>query len=366
MNVGMRATVNHKFMNPVRASAPSYAEKIVHIIVVAIVFVSFALSAALATDRASTELARHFLSDTPACVQPAPSPVLLVADLTLNGEIDDSVSLHIYSILEELGCIDVLGVVSIFGNGGSTTAEVHRNLDVRLAKLGGGTWRLLRGPDESYRKVRNKRATRPPAGQNGTLADQERLVRIAEIVNGANGQVVIVELGPMTVSARLLSSGLIQESKIRKILAVGGRKGGERFGRPAGLVGRLGSFTDFNVRKDTKAVDSLIRNWPEKMFLVTYRSGVGQRMITADMIANAIPAISEHATERQQWLRRMLGYEGIPSWDTWTAVYFVRDGKIRLDCGLQYGHVRMEDGARWPRLLIGNQPDDGWPIEMCR
>lgn len=310
-------------------------------------------------------LERHFFGASPTCRHKAPVPLLVVADLTLTGEIDDSISLVMYRQLERRGCVRVLGVVSIFGNGPSRTDEVHRNLEVRPAALGVSHWPLLRGPDESHRKVRNWRAGRPDFERLGTIADQERLRRIAAVIRAADVPVVIVELGPMTISARLLEGGFVAPNRIERILGVGGRLRGERFGRNAGFVGRVGSFTDFNVRKDTKAVDYLIRHVPEKLFMVTYRSGVGARMVSAALVAGAVPPLAEHAHKRQRWLNRMLGYTGIPSWDTWTSAYFLQGRAPALGCVQTWARIENEPKARWPRLIVNQHIGVGSQIMVC-
>lgn len=310
-------------------------------------------------------LDRHFLGANPVCARPMAVPVLLVADLTLTGEIDDSISLVMYDRLERLGCVSVLGIVSVFGNGRSSTKQIHHNLMVRLPRLGLARWPLLRGPDESYREVRNRRARRPASERHGTAADQARLRAIASVINRADTPAAIVELGPMTVSARLLAGGFVSSRQIGRVVGVGGRLEGERFGTNGGLVGRFGNFTDFNVRKDTKAVDYLIRHVPEKTLLVTYRLGVGERMVTAAMIEEAVPALASHARDRARWLSRMLGYTGIPSWDTWTTAVFIAGRRAKLGCARTYGRLQTEPGAKWPRLIVGQRAGVGSPITIC-
>jgi len=310
-------------------------------------------------------LERHFFGPVAVCAHTQPVPVLLVADLTLTGEIDDSVSLVMYDRLQRMGCVTVLGIVSIFGNGASSTAQIHQNLAVRLPRLGLARWPLLRGPDESYRRVRNRRTGRPDSERLGTPADQRRLRIIAAAIAAADAPVAIVELGPMTVSARLLAGGFVSPTQIRRVMGIGGRLWGERFGNDAGLVGRFGNFTDFNVRKDTKAVDYLIRHVPEKVLLVTYRLGVGERMVTAAMIGEAVPALASHARDRARWLSRMLGYAGIPSWDTWTTAVFIAGRRAKLGCARTYGRLQTEPGAKWPRLIVGQRVGVGSPITIC-
>lgn len=295
----------------------------------------------------------HFFGPGATCRHSTPVPVVLVADLTLRGEIDDSISVFLYRQLEQMGCVRVLAIVSIFGNGESTTAEIHANLQKRLPKLGAGHWPLLRGPDRSYRAVRTARP-RLPNGHRAVTnrRDAERLAAIGAVVNAADRPVVLVELGPMTVSARLLAEGHVAADRIARVLAIGGRLHGERFGQAAGLVGRFGSFTDFNVRKDTMATDYLVRHIPGKLILYTYRNGVGARMVSANMVAEAIPALTGHAEKREGWLWRILGYTGIPSWDTWTTSFFIAGRMAALGCGWTRARLHSDAGGRWPRLWL--------------
>ncbi|MCA9420836.1 MAG: hypothetical protein KC592_07450, partial [Nitrospira sp.] len=242
----------------------------------------FVLAVALSTAVHADELTRHVLGTKPIC-RTHHQPVLIISDLTVTGEIDDSITLYIYRQLELLGCIRVLGVVSIFGNGGSGTAAIHRNLAARLPLLGGSHWPLLHGPDERLTTVLNRRKE--------TVEDHERLSAIAAVITDAGQPVVIAELGPATVSARLLSAGYVQPIRIAKILAVGGRMSGESFTTNKRL-GRLFSFRDMNVAEDVWAMDYLVHYHFRKLWLVTYRSGLGKRMVTASMIAGALPALT--------------------------------------------------------------------------
>lgn len=315
---------------------------------------------------ASSRLAQHFWGSEPRCVSAAPIPVILVAGLTLTGEIDDSISVFLYRQLERMGCVRVLAVVSIFGNGESSTAEIHANLQERLPKLGESHWPLLRGPDRSYRAVRTARPRLPNGHRAVTNRhDAERLAAIAALINAAGRRVVVVELGPMTVSARLLAEGYVAADRIARVLAIGGRLHGERFGQAKGLLGRFGSFTDFNVRKDTMAADYLVRHVPEKLILYTYRNGVGARMVSAAMVSEAIPALTGHAQARESWLRRMLGYTGIPSWDTWTTSCFIAGRMDGLGCTWTRARLRSKPGVRWPQLWLTPSPRKPVAVLAC-
>lgn len=91
----------------------------------------------------ANELQKHFLGDSIRCKTPTPEHVLIVADLTVTGEIDDSISLYIFDKLENAGCIRVIGVVSIFGNGKSSTPQIHANLIKGLPVLSDRNWQFL-------------------------------------------------------------------------------------------------------------------------------------------------------------------------------------------------------------------------------
>ncbi|WP_146215640.1 hypothetical protein [Hoeflea marina] len=276
-----------------------------------------------------------------------------MTDLTIDGEIDDSISMHAYRQLELAGCLRVIGVVSILGNGNSTTAQIHRNLERRLPALGGGLWRRLRGPDERYTTVLNKRAEKS--------ADIERLRAIAELIKSATEPVVIAELGPVTVSARLLSGGYVSPAEIEKILAVGGRVRNESFATNRSL-GRVFAFRDMNVSEDVWAQDFLIRHHPAKLWMVTYRTGIGARAATAPVIAQTIPSLAAHAKSRARTLR-MIGFLGIPTWDTWTTSFFLRTGSSRLGCRSIRARLAITSNSpNSMRLLLG---DGGRTITAC-
>ncbi len=268
---------------------------------------------------AAQTLERHFLGVAPEC-RFNRMPVLIVTDVTRRGEIDDTVSLYTYRRLETLGCIQVIGVVSIFGNGKSSTNEVHANLTARLAELGIRDWPVLAGPE---RRMSFSRSVKTSAG------DLERLHSIAAAVT-RHDHVVIAELGPLTVSARLLSERLVRPDLVHKILGVGGRSPGERLTTGRGLPF---SFRDMNVDEDHAAVRYLVRNHAKKLWMVTYRAGVGTRMVAPAALGEiGTPEIVDHAQRRARQLTRV-GYEGrIPSWDTWTTSFFLKDGPQRLSC----------------------------------
>lgn len=282
-------------------------------------------------------------------------PTLIVTDLTVTGEIDDSVSLLMYRELQRRRCIRVIGIVSIFGNGRSSTAAIHANLERRLHALGLDDWRelLLRGPDHT--------SFRPPGG-----ADQERLVEIAAVIN-RHEQVVVAELGPLTVSASLLMHGMVEPRRIARILGVGGRVEGERFTTGRKLAGRLFAFRDMNIAEDTKAAAYLLRHHARKLWMVTYRSGIGARMVQPETIASYAPALEDHAFERARVLRDLLGYDGIPLWDTWTTSYFLKGGPEALGCRATLAAMRFDDGGfRDPmQLWIDRPPGKGRPITAC-
>lgn len=301
-------------------------------------------------------LARHFFgSDAPRC-SVRHEPVVIFADLTVDGEIDDSITLVAFRRLERAGCIDVRALVSIYGNGGSSTATVHENIIVRVRELGlADVWgdKLLRGPDRSMRS-------------GGVHAlDDARYRAIAEIINASPRPITIVELGPLTGSATLLREGYIKPSRVKRILGVGGRVPGESFGTGRGL-GLFASFSDFNVRKDTAAVDYLVRHHGRKLRMVTYRTGIGDRMVPADVIARDIPALAKHAALRARtlaWLGYPQGY--IPSWDTWLSSFFVKGGPESLGCRRTYARMLKEPGARDLRLMLNQPEGQGHAIVAC-
>lgn len=262
-------------------------------------------------------LTKHFL---PTACRTHKQPTLIVTDVTRHGEIDDSISLLMYRELERRGCIKVIGIVSIFGNGGASTRVVHENLSLRLDELGISGWkqRMLRGPDRK---------------SFGTLnaEDHTRLSEIARVINEHNN-VVIAELGPLTISACLLMNRMVSPDRVKRILGIGGRLKGERFATGRTLVGNLFAFRDMNIAEDTHAVRWLVEHHPKKLWMITYHAGVGSRTIAPEMVADLAPLLTKHAHDRARTLRKVLGYQGIPSWDTWTTSYFVRGGATRLNC----------------------------------
>lgn len=292
----------------------------------------------------------HFIPG--ACVA-RERPTLIVADATRRGEIDDTISLLVYRELEKRGCIKVIAVVSIFGNGGSSTAQVHHNLTVRLGEIGLHGWRsrLLRGPDrKSFGEM--------------TPLDKTRLNKIAERVNSYD-DVVIVELGPMTVSARLLMRGMGSPHRVGQILGVGGRLEGERFATGRTWAGSLFGFRDMNVAEDTQAVRDLIQNYPEKIWMVTYRTGLGSRTVDPDMIAELAPALAGHARGRFRVMAGLLGYDGIPSWDTWTSSYFILGGSEALGCKPTGAKLRYDGGAYRDPMQLWLEEVGGRVIVAC-
>ena len=295
-------------------------------------------------------LVDHFLAGE--CRTDA-QPTLIVADVTRAGEIDDSISLMMYRELERRGCIDVIGVVSIFGNGGSSTANVHKNLLQRLDELGFEAWKplVLRGPDRKSFGVVSPR-------------DHERLTMVAHIIK-RHRSVVIVELGPLTISSRLLMHGMVQPETIERILGIGGRVAGERFatGRKLGV---LFGFRDMNIDEDTNAVSYLLRHHPGKLWMVTYQTGLGARTVTSDMVGAHAPLLADHARRRARILQKLLGYQGIPSWDTWTTRYFLVGGAESLACGPTRAGMRYADQSfRDPMQLWLDLPE-GHMITACR
>ncbi|NGO53484.1 nucleoside hydrolase [Allomesorhizobium camelthorni] len=285
-------------------------------------------------------------------------PVLIVTDVTTSGEIDDSVSLMMYRELERRGCIRIVGVVSIFGNGGASAKEVYRNLHDRLHQLGLSAWAVLEGP---ARRMSFSQSLPP------TAEDQQRLFAIAAIVN-QHERVVIAELGPFTVSARLLSEGLVRPKRIERILGVGGRAPGERFSTGHGLPF---SFRDMNVDEDQAAVWYLLKHHPRKLWLVTYQTGINERMLTPETIAAlGISEISAHAKRRAKRLT-LIGYGGkIPAWDTWTTSYFIEGGSQKLSCRQQkvrLVYVPVDTGEVERRQLwVSDRFDHDFRwVEMC-
>lgn len=277
-------------------------------------------------------------------------PLLLVTDTTRNGEIDDSISLLMYWALEMLGCVKIIGVVSIFGNGKSSTAEVHENLIVRIKELGLDSWSslILRGPDRK-------------AFEGMTAFDTILMQRIASIVN-QYPSVVIAELGPMTVSARLLKHGLVDPGRIERILGVGGRSKGERFSTEKGL-GSLFNFRDMNIAEDTGAAMYLVPYHASKLWMVTYQTGVGTREVSPHAVATYAPMLAEHAYQRAKVLGSV-GYTNIPSWDTWTTSYFLQGGPEELGCKKTKAAMRYAEGFKDP-MQLHLHTDKGHILTAC-
>ena len=291
----------------------------------------------------SGDMENHFLGHNPKCIHPK-SNVLIVSDTTLTGEIDDTVSLHMYKQLELLGCIKVIGVVSIFGNGGSSSDEVHKNLSRRLVALGMSSWQLLAGP-----------VARMPFDHKAEInaEDSRRLSLIASAVNSTNN-VVIAELGPFTVSAMLLSHKYVEAGHIVKILGVGGRSPGEVFSTGKGIPF---AFRDMNIAEDQAAIGYLVKHHASKLWLATYKTGIGKRMLKPEQIeAFGGAEIGKHAGARA----RLLGYIGyggnIPCWDTWTTSWFIAGGAERLGCQKMLAKMTFAD--------IGYKPSDRMQLQI--
>jgi len=296
----------------------------------------------------TSSLVQHFFGNK-VC-RTNQQPILLVTDTTRDGEIDDSISLLMYRELEMLGCIKVIGVVSIFGNGKSSTAEVHENLFVRLNELGLTSWQplILRGPDHK-------------AFKEMTAFDTILMERITSVVN-QYPSVVIAELGPMTVSARLLKHGLVDPSRIERILGVGGRSKGERFSTGKGL-GSLFSFRDMNIAEDTGAAMYLVPYYAEKLWMVTYQTGLGSREVSPDAVSAYTPSLAGHAYQRAKVLGS-IGYTNIPSWDTWTTSYFLQNGSEELGCKKTKAAMRYLAGFKDPMQLHLNT-EKGHTLTAC-
>lgn len=297
----------------------------------------------------ASSLVQHFGGNEPCRTHQ--KPVLLVTDTTTDGEIDDSISLLMYREVELRGCIKVIGVVSIFGNGGSNTKTVHENLKERLHALNLDSWSklVLRGPD------------RRAFGDMGTL-DEKRMLQIANVVNEYKS-VVVVELGPMTVSARLLSHDLVPKERIEMVLGVGGRSAGERFKTNQGWWGKWFEFRDMNIAEDTGAANYLVENHPSKLWMVTYQTGVGDREISPEVVGAFAPALTVHAKQRADVLRKV-GYRAIPSWDTWTMLYFMKNGAKKIHCEKTSATMRYVEGYRDPMQLHLHVPN-GKMIIAC-
>lgn len=286
----------------------------------------------------------HFLGAAPECVSDN-QPVILVTDVSRSGEIDDTISLAMFHRLETIGCLRILAVVSVFGNGGSTTNQAHANLRVRLGELGIDTWKVLHGPDQ-----RMSFAHEPHL----STGDRRHLGKIADVINASDRQVTMVELGPMTVSASLLCYGLVETAKIRKIVGIGGRAPGEHFKTGRGFAAF--AFRDMNVAEDRASMAWLLRHNASRLVMTTYRTGIGERRLSPDLIESfGVESITRHAQKRAR-VMRFLGYQGIPSWDTWTAALFVRGGAERLGC--------RDTPARMRHAAEGFKPTDSYQLQF--
>ena len=102
-----------------------------------------------------------------------------------------------------------------------------------------------------------------------------------------------------------------------------------------------------NVAEDRAAISYLVAHVPNKLWLVTYRTGIGARMVGPDSIASiGIPAIAEHARVRASRLKA-IGYGGlVPLWDTWTTSYFLTDRPEYLGCRKTPARLRHAAGFR--------------------
>jgi len=275
----------------------------------------------------------HFFGKGPLCAKKN-VPVIVVTDVSRKGEIDDTISLHMYRRLEQIGCIKVVAVVSIFGNEGASTSEVHENLTERLGQLDISDWTVLPGPENKVPFTDEMRLSD---------GDRNRLAAIGAVAR-AHEQVVIAELGPFTVSALLLIHKLVEPNGIAQILGIGGRSPGEHFSTGKGLPF---AFRDMNVAEDRAALSYLLRNHPEKLWLVTYLTGIGARMLEPWTLRSiGGPALQEHAQARASRLK-MIGYDGkIPVWDTWTTSYFLEGGLAKLGCRKVRARMRYSEGYK--------------------
>jgi hypothetical protein len=318
--------------------------------------VAFALVFASAALAANLEV--HFFGHSPSCYRQQPVPTLIVADVTRMGEIDDSISLFMYSKLEELGCVKVIGIVSIFGNGGSSTDEVHSNLLSRLKDMKLGAWPVYHGPMKRMSFEHHLKLDE---------TDTKLLTEIATIIK-LHKKVVIAELGPATVSASILKSGFITGDDLIKILTVGGRSEGEQFSVNPLLPF---AFRDMNVAEDRMAIKYLIDYHSNLIWTVTYRTGLGARMLSPQMVSDiGSEELTTHAYKRANKLKT-IGYQGLlPLWDAWTTNWFIEGRSDYLGCKatyakMQYASTGFKPSDSMQLVLDSNRTNTTKRIEAC-
>jgi hypothetical protein len=114
-----------------------------------------------------------------------------------------------------------------------------------------------------------------------------------------------------------------------------------------------------NVAKDVMAIGYLLRNHADKLTMVTYRAGVGAKVLSLELVESlGIETIAEHARKRSRMMA-FLGYAGIPSWDTWAATLFVAGGAERLGCRDTPARIRYDDSGTF-------KPTDRMQLQLLK
>jgi hypothetical protein len=335
----------------------------------AITILSLLLEVASAQASDIRPLMDHFFGPNQSCVQ-AHMPVVLVFDMNephtglraalTAGEIDDSNSALVWAKRERQGCVDVLAVVSIHGNSGSSQAAIHAVMEQRLHDLGLHHWvpKLLPGPS------RRLQSWHYPSFSE---ENDQRLQALARVINRAPGPVVIAEHGPLTTSAGLLVGGYVEPKRVKRILGVGGRPYGQDF---VGPNGRRLPFRDMNIATDTKAADYLVRHHGPKLWLVNFWAGLRTNAVEPHYIAMAYPLLTEHAFARGSELGRYGSGGRVWSWDTWLTRYTASGADEALGCQLVRARMVPHKSTREPwRLAFVPFEDavleDGWTTTVC-
>ena len=282
-------------------------------------FLTLLLSWGVAQTADANPLVQHFLGDDhPVCLE-SDNPVVVVTDVSRSGEIDDSLALLLLAHLEQQGCTKVVKIISIFGNEQQSTAQSHDALLTRLDELGLHHWRerVLRGPDH-------------PVTARQRTADLPQLRQIRRAIQDT-GPVTILELGPLTVSARLLMGAPFMSPRlIRRIIAVGGLRSQDAL---------PGFMRDLNVALDIDAVNHLVEHYSGKLSFVTYATGNRRdRYFRPELIPARFSGLRRQAAKRGQQLA-WLGFhsDAYPVWDP-LAVSLLTE----TDLSCRYWHVHVD------------------------
>lgn len=270
------------------------------------------------------------------------SPVKVIFDTDIGGDIDDALALAMLHALADRSEVEILAVTISKDNPYSAvhTDIINRfygrpNIPIGVVKKG-------KRPEDGYSKTvamrkLNGEFVYPRGLQSGDDAPEAIGLIRKILAQEPDGSVVMLSVGPMTNMARLLQSTPDEHSGLNGIELVGRKI--KSYVTMAGEF-RPGAAPEFNIHIDAPAAKTVFDQWPTAIIASGYDVGEAVNY-PAESVEKDFGYVRNHPVAEAYREYATMPYDR-PTWDLSAVLYAARPDRGYFDLS-EAGWITVDD-----------------------